>query len=277
MTCSVGLYSTQTSAYKQTFFTTLWTNTLIHAIHLTTMKFFNTFTSMGLIAVSMLTPMAAGMRRMVNKPLDKSVADSFLKCLKDTGVDYHISVDTDGHTVVSPVEQRGFDFDGKDAALRKCVDDHFGKMKLAMESNLYPDPNAARKVAAHASTAEDLASQGALGHAAEKYVQQQQRVRRDSMVSSRAPENFDIYLGLNKDDNCASQDLTHEYANECHSHASSYASVICTNLSDTQNMDCILWPHHDCGQGNDKTYSVQPGVVSECIIRTTYSYKGIYR
>lgn len=209
---------------------------------------------------------------MVNKPLDKSVADSFLKCLRETGVDYHISVDTDGHTVVSPVEQRGFDFEGKDAALRKCVDEHFGKMKLAMESNQYPDPNVASKVAAHSSTAEDLASQGALGHAAEEYVQQ-----RRSLMVSRAPEYYDIYLGPNKDDNCANQDLKNEYANDCHSHASSYASVICTNLSDTQNMDCILWPHHDCDKGNDKTYSVQPGVVSECIIRTTYSYKGIYR
>ena len=112
----------------------------------------------------------AGMRRMVDKSLDRSVAASFLKDLKDTGVEYNVSVDPDGHTVIYPVERRQFDFTQQDAGLRKCVDAHFGKMKLAMESNKYGSSSGVHKVRANLLTVDDLVSQGAMGHAAEEYV-----------------------------------------------------------------------------------------------------------
>lgn len=237
---------------------------------------------LGFVTASHAVPSNTGeITVMGPSDLNQAAVESFLRCLNGTGADYRLFVGTGGEIVVIPVQQRQIDPNGVDSQLMQCIMRHYDQLNIVAESTVYHDEQHDAAVPHGQATYELLAGQGAIGQQpvgtkppatgtpGNESDGQHQSER--SLIMPRATSHYFGYLDIHK--GCENHDADPWYAGTCHSHASSFASVRFENPNALW-LHMFIYPHHDCSQGNDRTFPVKPHTISECHDRPTYSFKG---
>ncbi|CCF60656.1 hypothetical protein KAFR_0L00490 [Kazachstania africana CBS 2517] len=74
------------------------------------------------------------------------------------------------------------------------------------------------------------------------------------------------------DTGCGSSDMAETQEGDCISFKNPFKSFEFSNPSTTHSMKGWVWPHHDCQNGNEHTYSVATSSHSGCKDRKSYSY-----
>ncbi|KAJ9297316.1 hypothetical protein DTO271G3_4609 [Paecilomyces variotii] len=173
--------------------------------------------------------------------LDSQVSQTFLDCLKKTGVEYNVYVDKGGTTVVVPAERREVDFHGQDQELLKCIIAVNDQMDVAAESTIEPDENHDSAISSNSATHEWLEEQGASGKAAvgtrpASTALSNHTSGMDSSPSARSriarrgkyqPRSGSLHYWAYLDDyaGCRNANSEASFDGTCHTYASALASV----------------------------------------------------
>ncbi|KAJ9196740.1 hypothetical protein DTO164E3_1088 [Paecilomyces variotii] len=222
--------------------------------------------------------------------LDSQVSQTFLDCVKRTGVEYNLYVDEGGTTVVVPAERREIDFHGQDQELFDCIIAVTDRMDVAAESTIEPDENHDSAISSNSTTHEWLEEQGASGLAAVGTRPASTGLSNhtsgmDSSPSARSkiarrgnnePRSGSLHYWAYLDDypGCGNVNSEASFDGTCHTYASAFASVQFENTDDTDYLEMGIWPHHGCSKGNERKFTIKPGTLGDCKTRTTYSFKG---
>lgn len=204
--------------------------------------------------------------------LDSQVSSNFLDCVNATGSDYGMYVEDNGGAVVVPMDQRRVDLDTTDAALMQCIEAVNDAMYLSAESTVVASASDKGAVELAAVSHDWLLSQGASGKQA-----MGTRPAATSLHAKRAgdaTQTYSSYLDTTGK-GCANHDHHTYEEKECHGVRQMYKSVRFENTHGG-SLHMEIWPHHDCKQGDQKSFVISGKNVGDCYDRDTYSWNGHY-
>ncbi|OAA54024.1 hypothetical protein ISF_08504 [Cordyceps fumosorosea ARSEF 2679] len=198
--------------------------------------------------------------------LDAQSYSEFANCVNGLDTAYKAYADA-GVLVVIPPTSRAIDPDGKDKELWNCIQSSSSKVSLAAESTEFHDPAQEASIDAKSIQHAKAVSMGVTGQKEVGRV----AARTDGLETRQA----NVYAVHFSDHAGCQGDFNHFNLGACINYWSAYASTMADNLHATRRLRYTVWPHHNCGQGNQRVVEIAPRTSSACIDRTTYSWRGV--